>query len=51
MNWAQFKDHVSDMCLAGAMVAYWFITQEVGVRIHLFAEIFSTGSVDPLVFS
>ena len=28
MNWAQFKDPVSHMCLAGAVVASWFITQE-----------------------
>ena len=30
MNWAQFKDPVSHMCLAGAVVACWFITQETG---------------------
>ena len=29
MNWAQFKDHVSHMCHAGAVVAPWAITQEV----------------------
>ena len=29
MNWAQFKDSVSHMCLAGAVVASWFLTQEV----------------------
>ena len=29
MNWAQFKDPVSHMCLAGAVVASWFVTQEV----------------------
>ena len=30
MNSAQFKD-VSHMCLAGTMVASWFLTQEVVV--------------------
>ena len=29
MNWAQFKDRVSHMCHAGAVVAPWAITQEV----------------------
>ena len=29
MNWAQFKDPVSHMCLAGSVVASWSITQEV----------------------
>ena len=29
MNWAQFKYPVSHMCLAGAVVASWFLTQEV----------------------
>ena len=29
MNWAQFKDPVSDMCLAGAVVASSSLTQEV----------------------
>ena len=29
MNWAQFKDPVSHMCLAGAMVASWSLTQEM----------------------
>ena len=24
MNWAQFKDTVSHMCLSGAVVASWF---------------------------
>ena len=38
MNQAQFKDPVSQMCLAGAMVASWSLTQEVAewqVRILL----------------
>ena len=26
MNWAQFKDSISDMCLSGAMVASWSLT-------------------------
>ena len=29
MNWAQFKDPASHMCLAGAAVASWSLTQEV----------------------
>ena len=29
MNWAQFKDPVSHMCCAGAVVACWPLTQEV----------------------
>ena len=41
MKWAQFKDPVSHMCLAGAVVACWFMTQEVsGSNTHFFAKIF-----------
>ena len=29
MNWAGFKDPVSHVCLAGAVVAFWSLTQEV----------------------
>ena len=29
MNWAQFKDPVSHMCLADAVVSSWSLTQEV----------------------
>ena len=29
MNWAQFKDPVSHMCLAGAVVTSWSLIQEV----------------------
>ena len=29
MNWAQFKDPFSHMCLAGALVASWSLTQEI----------------------
>ena len=32
MNWPQFKDPVSHMCLAGTMVASWSLTQEVAGR-------------------
>ena len=28
MNWAQFKDPVSHMCLAGVVVASWPLIQE-----------------------
>ena len=38
------------MCQAGAVVACWSLTQEVGVQRHLFAKIFSTDSVDSLEF-
>ena len=29
MNWAQFIDPASHMCLTGAVVALWSLTQEV----------------------
>ena len=29
MNWTQLKDPVSHMCLAGTVVACWYLTQEV----------------------
>ena len=29
MNWTQFKDPVSSMCLAGTVVGSWSLTQEV----------------------
>ena len=29
MNWAKLNDYVSHMCLAGAMVAPWYLTQDV----------------------
>ena len=29
MNWAEYKDPVTHMCLAGAVVASWCLTQEV----------------------
>ena len=29
MNWTQFKDSVSHICLAGAVAASWSFTQEV----------------------
>ena len=29
MNWVQFKDSVSHICLAGAVVASWSLTEEV----------------------
>ena len=29
MNWSQFKDPASHMCLAGAVVSSWSLTQEV----------------------
>ena len=53
MNWAQFKDHVSHMCLAGAMVACWFVTQEIaGSNIYFLQKYLSssTDSVDSTEF-
>ena len=29
MNWCQFKDPISHMCLVGAVVASWSLTQEL----------------------
>ena len=29
MNWAQFKDPVSQLCLAATVVASWPLTQEM----------------------
>ena len=29
MNWAQFKDPVFHMCLAGTVVATWSLTQKI----------------------
>ena len=29
MNWVQFKDPVSHMCLAGTVEATWSVTQDV----------------------
>ena len=29
MNWTQFTDPVSHMCLAGTVVASWSLTQEM----------------------
>ena len=41
MNWAQFKDPVSHMCLSGAEVACWFVAQEVvGLNTHFLQNIF-----------
>ena len=45
MNWAQFKDLVSHLRLAGAVVACWFIIRKVGGSTHLFAKICFTDSV------
>ena len=53
MNWAQFKDPVSHMCLAGAVVARWLVTQEVvGSNTHFLQKYFSssTDSVDSTEF-
>ena len=30
MNWDQFKDNVSHMCLAGTVVASWSLSEEIG---------------------
>ena len=36
MNWGQFKDPVCHLCLAGAMVVSWSLTQEVAGLNNLF---------------
>ena len=49
MNWAQCKDPVSHMGLAGAVVTCWFVAQEVaGSNTHCLQKYFSisTDSVD-----
>ena len=45
MNWGQFKDLVSHMCLAGAVLACWSLTQEVAVLspFTVMRNIFVTG--------
>ena len=37
MNWAQFKDLASHMCLAGAVVASWSLTQLGGRFEHFYS--------------
>ena len=51
MNWAQFKDPVSHMCLSGAVVACWFVAQKVvGLNTHFLQKKSSTDSVDSTEF-
>ena len=53
MNWAQFKDHVSHMCLAGAVVSSCFVTQEIVGSNTAFLQNYlsnSTDSVDSIEF-
>ena len=41
MNWAQFKDPVSHICLPGAVEACSFVTQEVaGLNAHFLQKYF-----------
>ena len=43
MNWAQYKDPVSNMCLAGNVVACWFVGQDViGLNTHFLQKYFSS---------
>ena len=45
MNWAQFKDPIPHMCLAGTVVTFWSLTQEVArwqVRVLLMSYLFVT---------
>ena len=42
MHWAQFKDPVSHMCLADAVVASWSHTKEVAGSSLLMTNIFVT---------
>ena len=53
MNRAQFKDPISHMCLIGAVVACWFVTQEkAGSNTHFVQKYVSssTDSVDSTEF-
>ena len=51
MNLAQFKDAHCYLCLYGAVVACWFITQEVGGSNTAFLQKkMSTDSIDSLEF-
>ena len=49
MNWSQFKDRVSNMCLAGAVVVVvcWSLTQELAgsIPFNVMINIFVTDSV------
>ena len=36
MNWVQFKDPLCYLCLAGAVVASWSLTQEIADSNNLF---------------
>ena len=42
MNWGQFKDPVSHMCLAGIVAAIWSLTQELVDLSPLMQNIFVT---------
>ena len=48
MNWAQFKDPVSHMCLADTLVASWSLTQEVTGSSLLLLSLNSLNSVKHL---
>ena len=47
MNWAQFKDPASHMCLAGTVLASWSLTQEIAgsspftVMTNIFVTVFA----------
>ena len=47
MNWVQFEDPISHMCLAGAVVASWSLTPEVAglspftVMTNIFVTVFT----------
>ena len=47
MNWNQLKDPVSYMCLAGTVVAFWSLTQELAGSnpFTVMTNIFFTGLV------
>ena len=49
MNWGQFEDPVSHMCLAGAVLASWSLTQEVVGSNSLFYVTYFTNSVDSVL--
>ena len=50
MNWVDFKDPVSHMCLAGAVVVSWSLTQKVAglSSLVVMTNIVSLNSLNPV---
>ena len=51
MNWAQFEDPLAHLCLAGAVVAFWFVTQEVACLNTDFLQKYFSNSTDSVDFT